>query len=160
MNKIFDITKERKKLFKCPLNCARVFRQKSNLNTHIRIHTGHKPFKCTFIGCTRQFTTSGNLKSHLSLHTGEKHYACPFPDCGKRYFLAYRLKIHLRTHVNTKYFNLFSTMINPSNVTIARRVSTKKVISRYMKESTPEKDPTSAESAVLSLRPKDISETT
>jgi len=127
MNKIFDITKERKKLFKCPLNCGRVFRQKSNLNTHIRIHTGHKPFKCTFKGCTRQFTTSGNLKSHLSLHTGEKHFACPFSDCGKRYFLAYRLKIHLRTHVSLYYLFLFSTMTNPLNVTTATRALTKRV---------------------------------
>ena len=137
-----------------------MFRQKSNLNTHIRIHTGHKPFKCTFRGCTRKFTTSGNLKSHLSLHTGEKHFACSHPNCGKSYFLAYRLKIHLRTHVNFNLNKIFSTMTNHSNATSARRNSTKKEIWRFMREFTQEKDPMNAVYAVLRLKPRDISEIT
>lgn len=58
---------------KCTL-CRRGFNSRSNLRSHMRIHTMEKPFQCKY--CKKSFSQSSTLRNHVRLHTGEKPYKC------------------------------------------------------------------------------------
>uniref|UniRef100_A0A3Q0R9L1 Zinc finger and BTB domain containing 26 n=1 Tax=Amphilophus citrinellus TaxID=61819 RepID=A0A3Q0R9L1_AMPCI len=51
------------------LVCGKVFSHKNNL-THIRVHSGIKPFRCPL--CHMTFTQKAMLQHHFNLHIGEK----------------------------------------------------------------------------------------
>lgn len=97
---IFNIQKIKKKIFKCHYEkCQKIFKQKNNLTTHIRVHTKIKPYKCSLADCNKSFSTSGNLKAHQNIHTGMRKYKCYYEDCNREYYLFYRYRIHIRAHV-------------------------------------------------------------
>ncbi|KAH3849009.1 hypothetical protein DPMN_091394 [Dreissena polymorpha] len=52
--------------FCCPV-CAKLFFSLSNIDSHIRMHTGDKPFQCNI--CSYKSTQKGNLRRHrMAVH--------------------------------------------------------------------------------------------
>ena len=70
------------------------FTQKGDLNQHLRIHSGVKPFDCE--QCHKSFTKRYHLLRHLRVHSGEKPFKCD--QCNKAYSGKHHLTHHLLTH--------------------------------------------------------------
>ncbi|XP_022124631.2 zinc finger protein 420 isoform X1 [Pieris rapae] len=86
-----------KKVHECS-QCHKEFRCQTQLDMHVRTHTGDKPFGCMF--CPKQFSQKHNLTIHLRIHTGEKPYQCEM--CSKTFSTQGNLSVHLKTHTGQK----------------------------------------------------------
>ncbi|XP_035256706.1 E3 SUMO-protein ligase EGR2a [Anguilla anguilla] len=85
--------------FSCPADgCDRRFSRSDELARHIRIHTGHKPFRCRI--CMRCFSRSDHLTTHIRTHTGEKPFPCDY--CGKKFARSDERRRHTKIHLRQK----------------------------------------------------------
>ncbi|XP_005100107.1 zinc finger and BTB domain-containing protein 11 [Aplysia californica] len=84
-----DVTKDRGKP-KCNV-CGQLFSRRGNLTTHMRLHSGERPYQCSV--CNKTFTRSDHLKGHMLLHEDGQRMACH--HCKDMFDSADSLKYHL-----------------------------------------------------------------
>jgi uncharacterized Zn-finger protein len=89
----------RERLFSCSL-CNKGFTSRSNLDKHIRAHTGERPYSCEV--CNKLFAQRSNLNKHLKVHTGERPFSCEV--CKKRFTRRYDIKIISEYTVENDHF--------------------------------------------------------
>ncbi|XP_040909624.1 uncharacterized protein LOC121192125 [Toxotes jaculatrix] len=81
------------KPFSCHI-CRKGFNQKGNMVTHMRIHTAEKPFRCTV--CCKEFSHTGSLERHMKAHDGQTPFSCKV--CRKGFAKSAELRRHVRSH--------------------------------------------------------------
>lgn len=100
--------KTRKKKYPCPL-CDIRCSNNGQLQGHLRIHTGEKPFQCTFDGCDRRFARNEELTRHKRIHTGVRPHKCEI--CNKAFGRKDHLSKHQKTHLQTAEKKVFTCVV-------------------------------------------------
>lgn len=81
--------------------CGRVLSSSAALESHVSLHTGHRPFSCKL--CGKRFPDSKGLKRHGRVHRNGRIHICK--QCGKGFVYSFGLTKHLQmVHSRIKPF--------------------------------------------------------
>ncbi|ESO82758.1 hypothetical protein LOTGIDRAFT_211381 [Lottia gigantea] len=114
--------------YKCPY-CDKIFtRANSELQKHIWMHEGIKPFKCSL--CTYSCRSKNNLQAHMLRHSAEKPFCCE--ECGKAYKSRTALRWHVRSHKDGKMFKCSKCNYEAAQRShLTRHMETHNVVKRF-----------------------------
>ncbi|RXG68026.1 Zinc finger protein 76 [Armadillidium vulgare] len=90
--------------------CKESFSTGYALKTHIRKHTGEKPYVCPNFACQKKCKTSGDLLRHIRTHTGEKPSLVTMKDVAKS-FLCNQLPKSFKNTFRRETLCLFSRIV-------------------------------------------------
>lgn len=96
-------------LIRCPFpGCDKIFNRAYNFKSHVKVHSGEKPFKCAH--CELNFARCHDLKRHEKIHNKDSKSEnwCDF--CGKKFSRPDALTRHIKLNACQK--NLFSGLKN------------------------------------------------
>ncbi|XP_069496689.1 zinc finger protein 585A-like isoform X2 [Ambystoma mexicanum] len=82
----------------CCTECGKRYRYAPQLASHLKIHTGERPFPCG--DCGKTFRDTILLRKHQRIHTEEKPYSCD--ECGKTFSVKGYLFRHQKIHTGKK----------------------------------------------------------
>lgn len=77
----------------CPV-CKKVCFSPFNLKSHMRTHTGERPYKCEV--CNKRFIQCSHMRNHMRQHTGERPFKCGL--CAKCFTRKNILRVHMNSH--------------------------------------------------------------
>uniref|UniRef100_A0A1A8R128 C2H2-type domain-containing protein n=1 Tax=Nothobranchius pienaari TaxID=704102 RepID=A0A1A8R128_9TELE len=81
--------------------CGKVYKSRSKLKAHYRVHTGERPYVCQT--CGKSFSSSSSLHNHVNTHSDDRPHACQ--HCGKSFRVHEKLLIHIRTHTGERPYS-------------------------------------------------------
>ncbi|PSN43509.1 hypothetical protein C0J52_13404, partial [Blattella germanica] len=85
--------------------CYKAYSRLENLKTHLRSHTGEKPYMCEYPGCSKAFSNASDRAKHQNrTHSNEKPYVCKAPGCTKRYTDPSSLRKHVKTVHGAEFY--------------------------------------------------------
>ncbi|XP_034939321.1 zinc finger protein 154-like [Chelonus insularis] len=79
--------------YRCQI-CSKPFMRPSDIEKHMRSHTGEKPFSCKM--CQKKFSQLIAVQQHERIHTGVKPYICEI--CGKAFSQSANKRKHEKIH--------------------------------------------------------------
>lgn len=97
--------------------CQKGFFSPKDLQTHLKKHTGEKPYQCDV--CMKRFSEKINMEWHLRIHSGERPYQCP--NCEKSYTRMPHLIRHQREGICARRIKLDNIGRGPKHDEVIRK---------------------------------------